>query len=161
MKLILPLLTACLISLPAVSHAESIDADKAKDALKKLLGDVSEAAEKATKKSDEDDDVHWKRSKENLTMEREEYTKKVTKALAFINVEIQAAADTDSSVGGKDYYKTRIKSLQEHAKFCAEDLERLNASASEEEFRSKQRFFDRSVAYLAEYVAITVKEAGL
>jgi hypothetical protein len=164
MKLIVPILTACLFGLPMslVAQSEKIDADKAKDALQKLLGEVKEAADKVTKKSSSKDseDSFWERSKDHLTMERAQYAKKVTRGLAVMEVEIQGLANTDSPVSAREYFKLRVESLKLNLAYCRDEFAKLEALPTEEEFRARQRFFDRNLAYLSDHVVATMKEAG-
>lgn len=163
MKSFLPLLSACLISLPAIGHAQSekIDTDKAKDALQKLLGEAKDAVEKASKKSgDEKEESFWERSKENLGMERKQYIKKATTALAVMQVEIQGLENTESSVATRVYFKMRVEALKQQHAYCIDDLTKMQAMATEEEFRSRQRFFDRNLTSLSDHLVVTMKEAG-
>ncbi|TLD72613.1 hypothetical protein FEM03_00620 [Phragmitibacter flavus] len=164
MKPIVLLLAACALSLPLASHAQvdKIDSDKAKDALQKLLGEVKDAADKATKKSSdkESEDAFWERSKDHLTMDRVQYSKKATRGLAVMDAEIQGLADTDAPVSVRDYFKLRVESLKLNLAYCREEFAKLEALATEEEFRSRQRFFDRNLAYLSDHLVATMKEAG-
>lgn len=163
-KLHLLFLATTMLLLPMTGSAQSgkIDADKAKDALQKLLGEATEAVEKAQKKQKDkkDESAFWIRDKENLTMDRTEYTKKVTKALAVMKIEIQSLAETDSSVGNREYFKTRVKGLQQNHTYCSEELDQLKAFATEEEFRARQRSFDKNLALLSDHLVVTMKEAG-
>lgn len=151
---------------PLATHAQSekIDANKAKDVLQKLLGEATEAVEKASRKSDnknkDDEDAFWVRAKDNLTMERVQYTKKVTTVLAVMQAEIEGLADTEASVGSREYFKTRVLSLKQNHAYCVEDLVNLKAFPTEEEFRVRQRFFDKNLALLSDHLVVTMKEAG-
>lgn len=144
-----------------MAQNSKIDVEEAKDALKKLLGEVSDAAEKATKKSEAKGNEFWERSKDNLVMEREAYSKKVGVAMARMDAELKGLEVSDASISARVYFKVRVESLKQHLQFCREDFERLKATATEEEFRARQRNFDRTVAFLGDQLSLTLKEAGL
>jgi hypothetical protein len=132
-------------------------ADKAKEMLDKVLGEVKNAADKA---EDKGKDL-WERTKENLRMSREEYVKKVGSALTTMDAEIQVLSESGSAVTSRDYFKTRIEALRQHLDYCKRDLERLQAAETEEAFRVKQKGFDRGLDYLGENIELAQEEAGL
>ncbi|MFZ4766140.1 MAG: hypothetical protein ACOYMN_14410 [Roseimicrobium sp.] len=132
-------------------------ADKAKDMLEKLVGEVKSAADKAGDKGRE----LWERTKENLRLSREEYLKKVTSALTTMDAEIQVLAESGSSVTARDYFKTRLESLRQQLDYCKRDLDRLAAADSEEAFRVKQKGFDRGLGFLGDQIELAQEEAGL
>ncbi len=154
-----------LLAAPGVSHAEekkplTIDkdtADKAKNMLNKIVGEVKEAANKSDKKGRE----LWARTKETLGLTREDYVKKAVSAIATMEAEIQVLEESGTAVTTRDYFKTRIESLKQHLDYCKRDLARLQESPTEEAFRVKQRGFDRGLGFLADNIESAQEEAGL
>jgi polyhydroxyalkanoate synthesis regulator phasin len=131
--------------------------DKAKQMLDKLVGEVKEAAKESGEKGKD----LWEHTKENLSLSREDYVKKVTSALATMDAEIQVLAESGSAVTTRDYFITRIEALKQHLDYCKRDLARLQESPSEEAFRVKQRGFDRGLDFLGENIELAQEEAGL
>jgi hypothetical protein len=131
--------------------------DKAKQMLDKLVGEVKEATKEG---ADKGKDL-WERTKENFTMPREAYVKKVNSALATMDAEIQVLAEGGSAVTTRDYFKTRIEGLKQHLDYCKRDLVRLQEATSEETFRVKQRGFDRGLDFLGQNIELAQEEAGL
>ena len=131
--------------------------DKAKDMLDKLVGEVKNAADKGDSKGHD----LWPRSKENLKLSREDYVKKVNSALKAMDAEIASITESGAALVSRDYYKTRLESLKQHLDYCKRDLERLQASETEEVFRAKQKGFDRGLGYLGDHIELAQEEAGL
>lgn len=131
--------------------------DKAKQMLDKLVGEVKEAAKESGEKGKD----LWERTKENFSLSREEYLKKVNSALATMDAEIQALVESGAAVTSRDYFKTRIESLKQHLDYCKRDLTRLQEAPSDEAFRVKQRGFDRGLDFLGENIELAQEEAGL
>jgi hypothetical protein len=131
--------------------------DKAKQMLDKLVGEVKEAAKEGGEKGKD----LWERTKETMSLSREEYVKKVNSALATMDAEIQVLAESGSAVTTRDYFKTRIEALKQHLDYCKRDLVRLQEAPTEETFRVKQRGFDRGLDFLGENIELAQEEAGL
>jgi hypothetical protein len=171
MKILLPhaLLPALAIALcpllPLSAQEKEADkplvdkttADKAKNMLDKVLGEVSKAANKTELKSKD----LWERTKDNLRLSREEYLKKVHSGIATMEAEIEVLSESGAGVVSRDYFKMRIESYKLHLDYCKRDLERLEATTTEEAFRVKQRGFDRSFGALADNITLAKDEAGL
>jgi hypothetical protein len=160
-----PVYLAILASLTfATAHAEDkplkLDkntVDKAKDLLDKVVNEAKDAAVK-TKESGKE---LWARTKETLSLSREEYLKKASSGLKSMDAEIQVLAESGSALNSRDYFKTRIQSLQQHLDYCRRDFDRLQASESEEAFRVKQKGFDRGLGFLGDHIELAQEEAGL
>lgn len=133
--------------------------DKAKDLLDKVVNEAKDAAEKS-KDKDKGKEL-WGRTKETLSLSREEYVKKAASALKTMDTEVQVLVESGSTVTTRDYFKTRIESLKLHLEYCKRDLERLQAADSEEAFRVKQRGFDRGLGFLGDNIELAQEEAGL
>ncbi|RBP39589.1 hypothetical protein DES53_10916 [Roseimicrobium gellanilyticum] len=155
------------LAVPTVSHAQDKDekplkidkstSDKAKQMLEKLVGEAKEAVKESGEKGKD----LWERTKENFTMSREAYVKKVNSALATMDAEIQVLAEGGSAVTTRDYFKTRIEALKQHLDYCKRDLARLQEAPSDEAFRVKQRGFDRGLDFLGQNIELAQEEAGL
>ena len=160
-----PVYLAILASLSfATVHAEDkplkLDKntmDKAKDLLDKVVNEAKDAAVKTKETGKE----LWARTKETLSLSREEYLKKASSGLKSMDSEIQVLVESGSAVTSRDYFKTRIQALQQHLDYCRRDLERLQASESEEAFRVKQKGFDRGLGFLGDNIELAQEEAGL
>lgn len=155
-------LLACLAftAAPAQDKPITLDkntTDKAKDLLEKVVGEVKNAANKTKDTSKE----LWARTKESLALSREDYLKKATSGIKTMEAEIAVLSESGSAVLSRDYYKTRIESLKQHLEYCKRDLERLQASESEEAFRVKQKGFDRGLGFLGDNIELAQEEAGL
>lgn len=131
--------------------------NKAKDLLDKV---VNEAKDTAGKAKDAGSGL-WARTKETLGLSREEYLKKATSALKRMAAEITELEESGSGVNSRDYFKTRTEALKLHLEYCKRDLERLQATDSEETFRVKQKGFDRGLGYLGDNIELAQEEAGL
>lgn len=156
--LILSLLFGLSLAASAQIKIDDATADKAKDALDKLMGEVSKATNKAESSKSKGS---WERSKENLKMPRDAYTKKATSGLIMMDAEIQAIEESGGAVISRDYYKARLESLKLHLAYCQRDFERLKEIPTEEAFRVKQKNFDRGLGLLSEYIELAKEEAGL
>jgi polyhydroxyalkanoate synthesis regulator phasin len=157
----------CLMALPTVSPAQEkgdkplkLDkstTDKAKQMFDKLVGEAKEAVKEGGEKGKD----LWERTKENFTMSREDYIKKVNSGLATMDAEIQALVESGGAVVSRDYFKTRIESLKQQLDYCKRDLARLQEAPTDEAFRVKQRGFDRGLDFLGENIELAKEEAGL
>jgi hypothetical protein len=157
----------CLMAFPTVSPAQDkgdkpikIDkstTDKAKQMLDKLVGEVKEATKEG---ADKGKDL-WERTKENFSMSREDYIKKVNSGLATMDAEIQALVESGGAVVSRDYFKTRIEALKQQLDYCKRDLVRLQEAPNDEAFRVKQRGFDRGLDFLGENIELAQEEAGM
>lgn len=132
-------------------------ADKAKDLFDKVAGELKNAAGKTKEAGKE----LWARTKENLALSREEYLKKAGSGLKTMDAEIQVLSESGSAVNSRDYFKTRLESLKLQLDYCKRDLERLQASETEETFRVKQKGFDRGLGFLGDNIELAQEEAGL
>jgi hypothetical protein len=160
---VVPLLLALLVA-SSFLHLRAADeekdkknSDKAKDVLEKLMNEAKKVADKA---KDEGKDL-WGKSKDLLKLSREDYTKKAEFAMKTMEAEIQALAESDAPVSGRDYFKTRIESLRQQLAYCRRDFDRLKALPDEDAFRAKQKNFDRTLGWLSEHLSTTKEEAGL
>ena len=141
----------------AMAGDEKITADKARDMVDKLLGEVQKAAGKVETKSKE----LWAHTKESMQLSKEEYLKRATSGLATMDAEVQVLAESGSGVTTRDYFKMRIESLKLHVQYLRRDLERLKDTPNEETFRVKQKGFDRTMGFLGDSIGIAKEEAGL
>ena len=131
--------------------------DKAKDLLEKVVSEAKDAAGKTKETGKE----LWARTKETLGLTREEYLKRATSGIKTMDAEIQVLAESGSAVNSRDYFKTRLEALKQHLEYCKRDLERLQATETEETFRVKQKGFDRGLGYLGDHIELAQEEAGL
>src|SRR3954447_18435926 len=155
-------LLACLSTSVARAEDKPIKVDKntvdkARDLLDKVVNEAKDAADKTKDKSKE----LWARTKETLSLSREEYLKKASSAMKTMDSESQVLAESGSAVSSRDYFKTRVEALKQHLDYCRRDLERLQASDSEEAFRVKQKGFDRGLGFLGDHIELAQEEAGL
>ena len=150
-------LALAISTAPLRAADEKKTTDKAKDLLDKAFGEISKAASKVETKSKQ----FWERTKETLRLSKEEYIKKASSALATIDAEIQAIAESGAGVLSRDYYKSRLESLKLHLEYCNRELAKLKDTDSEEAFRVKQKGFDKSLGALGDNVEVAKDEAGL
>lgn len=132
-------------------------ADKAKNMLDKVIGEVSKAANKTELKSKD----LWERTKDNLRLSKEEYLKKAQSAVATMEAEIEVLSESGAGVTTRDYFKMRIESFKLQLDYCKRDMERLKETPTEEAFRVKQRGFDRTLGALSDNLTLAKDEAGL
>lgn len=158
---------ALALSAPLAGHAQDKEkdkplvdkttADKAKNMLDKVIGEVSKAANKTEIKSKE----LWERTKDNLRLSKEEYLKKAQSAVATMEAEIDVLVESGAAITTRDYFKMRIESFRLQLDYCKRDMERLKEAPSEEAFRVKQRGFDRTLGALSDNLTLAKDEAGL
>ncbi|MFN0078544.1 MAG: hypothetical protein ACKVY0_18960 [Prosthecobacter sp.] len=146
---------ACLIlSLPLSSlHAEDSLNDQLRRAAEKLKNEFSKVKEQTEVKGRE----WYKKAKEHLTTSREEYLKKAGDALTRWKADIDVLKDQV----GREYFKTRIKALEEHHAFAIKEMETLNAVTEEAQFRARQKSFDKTLWTLEAAIEQAQEEAGL
>lgn len=149
-----PLATAQEKDKPLV---DKTTADKAKNMLDKVIGEVSKAANKTELKGKE----LWERTKDNLRLSRDEYLKKAQSAIATMEAEIEVLSESGAGVVSRDYFKMRIESFKLHLDYIKRDMERLKETTTEEAFRVKQRGFDRTLGALSDNITLAKDEAGL
>ena len=137
--------------------AEDTIADKVRRALDKTADKVTEIADKVKIESRQ----WYGAAKENLRLTRSDYTERATKTLTRFNAEITVLKEQSSGPSQRDYFKTRVQALDQHATYAATELERLRASESEEVFRARQASFDRTLWTLEAALGQAQEEAGL
>ena len=150
-------------SLPAQDAPKS-DSDKAKELMRKLV----DAAEKASKGGElkvkelesKAKDL-WTHAKENLRTPKPDYLAKVNSAMLSMQAEVQALAEADTGIAGRDYFKTRVEALKQQLAFCQHELDKLKDLPTEEAFRVKQKGFDRTLGFLSDNIGLAKDEAGL
>ena len=145
------------LSLGAASYAEDSIGDKVRRAFDKTKDKVVEIAGTVQSKS-----RHWyNEAKENLRLTRTEYTESAARTLTQFNAEIGVLKDLSGGPMQRDYVKTRVIALEQHATFAKNEFESLRASESEEVFRARQKSFDRTLWTLEAAIGTAQEEAGL
>lgn len=148
------LLPACLLfSLSPVRLPAEDLAEQLRRAAEKLKNEVAKVKDQTEVKGRE----WYKRAKEHLTTSREEYLKKAADALAGWKADIDVLRDQ----GGRDYFKTRVKALEEHHAFATQEWTVLNTITDEAQFRARQKSFDKTLWTLEAAVEQAQEEAGL
>lgn len=137
-------------------NSKKLDLEKAKGALEKLAGE----AKKALGKGDDHNTI-WPKSKETLALPMAEYVKRAEGALKMADAEVRALAEAESPVNGRDYFKTRVESLKLQHAYCSGELAKLKDIGAEDDFRVKQKKFDRVLTFFAETIALAKEEAGV
>ncbi len=88
---------------------------------------------------------------------REEYLKKAGDALTRWKADIDVLKDQV----GREYFKTRVKALEEHHAFAMKEIEMLTAITEEAQFRARQKSFDKTLWTLEAAIEQAQEEAGL
>lgn len=148
-------LLACLfvsLCLASVQAEDSLN-EQLRRAAEKLKNEFSKVKEQSEVKGRE----WYKKAKEHLTTSREEYLKKAGDALTRWKADIDVLKDQV----GREYFKTRVKALEEHHAFAMKELETLNAIAEEAQFRARQKSFDKTLWTLEAAIEQAQEEAGL
>jgi hypothetical protein len=148
-------LLACLVistCLVSVQAEDSLN-EQLRRAAEKLKNEFSKVKEQTEVKGRE----WYKQAKEHLTTSREEYLKKAGGALTRWKADI----DVLKEEGGRDYFKTRVKALEEHHAFALKEMETLSGLADEAQFRARQNSFDKTLWTLEAAVEQAQEEAGL
>ncbi len=157
--LVLFLLTLTPVSLQA-EDKPSLNSDKTKDMLDKLVGEAKKAAGKMQESGDKGNTL-WSHSKEILALPKADYLKRADSGLKTLSAEIQALGEAENAVNSRPYFKTRIESLKQHLEYCRQDMDKLKTAESEEVFRVKQKKFDRVLVFLGDNISLAKQEAGL
>lgn len=140
--------TLCLSSLQAQDLEEQL-----RRAAEKLKNEFSKVKEQTEVKGRE----WFKKAKEHLTTSREEYLKKAGDALTRWQADIGVLKEQ----GGRDYFKTRVKALEEHHAYAVKERETLVGITEEAQFRARQKSFDKTLWTLEAAVEQAQEEAGL
>ncbi|MEI6534150.1 MAG: hypothetical protein WCN98_02330 [Verrucomicrobiaceae bacterium] len=158
------ILALCFLTLlPATLRAEdkpSLNSDKTKDILEKLVGEAKKAAGKLQEGGDKGNAL-WPHSKETLALPKADYLKRAESGLKTMAAEIQALGEAETAVNSRAYFKTRLESLKQNLDYCRQDLDKLTAVESEETFRVKQKKLDRTLGFLGDNIVTAKEEAGL
>ncbi|MEZ5386028.1 MAG: hypothetical protein R3F13_10990 [Prosthecobacter sp.] len=133
--------------------AEDSLAEQLRKAAEKLKGEVAKVTEKTEIKGRE----WYKAARERLTTSREEYLQQAGAALAGWKADI----DVLKEQGGRDYFKTRVKALEEHHAYAVKELETLSSVTDEAAFRARQKSTDKTMWTLEAAVEQAQEEAGL
>ena len=156
MKTIAFTLLATLV-LSAPLYAEDSVADHVRRAIDKTKEKVEEIAGSVQNHSR----AWFNEARENLRLTRPEYTERAERALARFDADITVLKELSGGPGQRDYFKTRVFALQQHATFARTELDTLRASESEEVFRARQKSFDRTLWTLESAVGEAQEEAGI
>jgi hypothetical protein len=146
-----------VLSLSVFSQAEDSIGDRLRHALDKTKEKVAQIGDAVQSKSR----TWYKQAAENLHLTSADYVARADKTLARFNAEIAALQEIAAGPGQRDYFKTRVLSLQQHATFAKGELETLRGSETEELFRARQKSFDRTMWTLENAVGDAQEEAGL
>ena len=145
------------LALGTAIHAEDSIGDKVRRALDKTKDKVVEIAGTVQSKS-----RSWfNEAKENLRLTRSEYTERAAKTLTHFDAEIGVLKELSGGPMQRDYIRTRVLALEQHATFAKNEFESLRASESEDVFRARQRSFDRTLWTLEAAIGTAQEEAGL
>jgi len=146
-----------LLALSSFATAEDTIAEKVRRAVDKTKDKVVEISGKVKAES-----RGWfHAAKENLRLSRSEYTDSASTTLARYTAEIAVLKDLSGGPGQRDYFKTRVQALEQHAAFASAEFEKLRISESEEVFRARQTSFDRTLWTLEAALGQAQEEAGL
>jgi hypothetical protein len=141
-----------ILSTPAIMADDSLN-EQLRRAAEKLKNEISKVKEKTEVKGRE----WYNKAREHLSTSREEYLKKAGGALASWKADIQVLREQ----GGRDYFKTRVKALEEHHEFATQELAVLSGAEDEATFRARQKVFDKTLWTLEAAVEQAQEEAGL
>jgi hypothetical protein len=147
---------AVLASSPVI-HAEDTIGDHIRRAVDKTRDKVQEITRDVRAETRDWRDA----TKENLQLDRPEYTERADKALSRYIAEIGVLKDLSGGPGQRDYFKTRVLALDQQAAFATAELNTLRLSESEDVFRARQRSFDRTLSTLEAALGQAQEEAGL
>lgn len=142
-------LSLCLHTLRAGDSLE----EQLRRAAEKFKNEISKAKGQGEVKGRE----WYKKSKEHLTISREDYLKQAGAALAGWKADIDVLKDEI----GREYFKTRVTALEQHHAFAVKELETLTATTDEAQFRARQKSFDKTLWTLEAAIEQAQEEAGL
>ncbi len=140
------------LGLPPILAEDSLT-EQLRKAAEKLKDEVAKVTEKTEVKGRE----WYKAARERLTTSREEYLRQAGAALAGWKADI----DVLKEQGGRDYFKTRVKALEEHHAYAAREIETLAALTDEAAFRARQKSADKTMWTLEAAVEQAQEETGL
>lgn len=145
---------ACLAAFICLSPSYAQDLnEQLRRAAEKLKNEFSKVKEQTEVKGRE----WFKKAKEHLTTSRDEYLKKADDALTRWQADIEVLKEQ----GGRDYFKTRVKALEEHHAYALKERETLGGITEEAQFRARQKSFDKTLWTLEAAVEQAQEEAGL
>lgn len=149
------LLLTCILLSFCLSSVQSEDnlSEQLRRAAEKLKNEFAKVKDQAEVKGHE----WYKKAKEHLTTSREEYLKKAGDALTRWKADIDVLKDQV----GREYFKTRVKALEEHHAFAMKEMETLNGVTEESQFRARQKSFDKTLWTLEAAIEQAQEEAGL
>lgn len=161
-------LVCCLLAAISPLSAQEIQLNKqsAEELLQRGLLELNklkdkDSSSKKKDKKDDDEDELWERSKEHQKMPRDEFAKKVTKALKQMEVAISEIEHDSSSVNGRVYFQLRLQSLKEQIKFTHDQLVKLSSEIDDSVYSGKIKGFDRLMKSLSDHIELSQEDAGL
>lgn len=153
-------LLICLAAALSLSPVPAEDLEQQlRRAAEKLKNEISKVREQAgVKEQGGTKGREWSgRAGENPDMGREEYLKKSGDALSRWQADIAVLKEQ----GGRDYFKTRVKALEEHHAWAVKERETLDGITDEAQFRARQKSFGKTLWTLEAAVEQAQEEAGL
>ncbi len=153
--------TSIIACLALLSVNSLIRADDITDQIRRAVNKTRDKVEEITEKVKEDSRSWYRQTKENLRLSRSEYTERADRTLARFRAEVGVLKDLSGGPGQRDYFKTRVQALEQHATFATAELETMRLSESDEVFRARQKSFDRTLWTLEAALGQAQEEAGL
>jgi hypothetical protein len=150
------LITALLMSCLVQAEDNNL-ADQLRKALEKAKDKLGEAAEKAGQKGRE----WYHQAKDILRLSRPEYTKRAEKKIEEFDAQVAVLKELSSAPGQREYFKTRVVSLQQHLAFAKSEFQTLTLSDTEAMFRARQSTFNKTLWTLEAAIEQAQEEAGL
>ena len=87
--------------------------------------------------------------------------KRAEKELAESEAQIAVLKEMSNAPGQRDYFKTRVTALEQHAAFAKTEYASLQGADSEPVFRARQSIFNKTVWTLEAAIEQAQEEAGL
>lgn len=153
--------TLTLVALALAGTCALHSEDTVGDRVRRILDKTKDKAVEIAGKVENKGRSWFNAAKENLRLSRPEYTDRAASTLARFSAQIQVLKELSGGPGQRDYFRTRVQALEQHAEFARTEFETLKTSESEEVFRARQKSFDRTLWTLEAAVETAQEEAGL
>lgn len=101
----------------------------------------------------------WKKTKAYFSEEPTTYRKGANEALSDLGTSIAQLKEQSTSASNRDYFATRVQSLEQQHKYAQDQLAALNEENIKSAKDSKRRQLNQTIDRLEENVALAEKEA--
>jgi ElaB/YqjD/DUF883 family membrane-anchored ribosome-binding protein len=153
------LLTLALTSTGVLAEDEKTTGETVKEKASEAVQATKEGTKKAAHSVAQTTRRAWKKTKAYFSEEPTTYRKGATGSLQDLGSEIARLKEESGGASGRDYFATRIQSLEQQHKYAEDQLAALNEEDIKSAKESKRRQFNQTMDRLEQNIDLAEKEA--